>query len=121
MRTRDELWEWDYGSYEGLTVAEIQARAPGWSLWRDGCPDGEKAADVGARADRLIADLLPLGGDVAVFSHGHMLRVLAARWIALNPENGARLALSTGSISVLGYERETAVVGEWNLSPATLD
>jgi probable phosphoglycerate mutase len=121
MQAREELWEWDYGSYEGLTIAQIQAVRPGWSLWRDGCPEGENAADVGARVDRLIAEVGSPRGNVAIFSHGHLLRVLAARWIDMSPENGARFALSTGSISVLGYERETAVVREWNLSRATPD
>jgi probable phosphoglycerate mutase len=114
MQARDELWEWDYGRYEGLTMAQIQALRPGWSLWRDGCPQGENAVDVGARVDRVIAGVRAARGNVAIFSHGHVLRVLAARWTGLRPEDGARLALSTGSISVLGYERETPVVLEWN-------
>jgi probable phosphoglycerate mutase len=84
-------------------------------LWRDGCPGGENAAQVGARADRVLAGLREFGGNVAVFSHGHMLRVLAARWIELDPSAGARLALGTGSISVLGYERDTAVLSRWNM------
>ncbi len=113
-RTREELLEWDYGEYEGLTTAQIEAMRPGWSLWRDGCPGGESPTDVGARADRLIAELRTVDGDVAVFSHGHMLRVLGARWIELAPSLGARLRLSTGAICVLGYEHATAALSCWN-------
>ncbi len=113
-RPREELLEWDYGEYEGLTTPQIHATRPGWSLWRDGCPGGEDASQVGARADRAIAELRATTGGVAVFSHGHMLRVLGARWIALDPAHGARLALSTGAVSVLGYEHETAVLSLWN-------
>jgi probable phosphoglycerate mutase len=110
---RDELLEWDYGDYEGLTTRQIQERRPGWNLWRDGCPGGESAAEVGARADRVIAMLRGAGAAV-VFSHGHMLRVLGARWIELEPAAGARLGLSTGALSVLGHERSTAILTSWN-------
>jgi broad specificity phosphatase PhoE len=113
-RTCEELLEWDYGEYEGLTTAQIDAMRPGWSLWRDGCPGGESPADVGARADQLIAELRAVDGDVAVFSHGHILRVLGARWIELAPSLGARLRLSTGALCVLGYERATAALSCWN-------
>jgi broad specificity phosphatase PhoE len=113
-QVRSDLLEWDYGDYEGLTTVEIHAQRPDWVLWRDGCPGGESPADVGARADRVVAEIAASGGGVAVFSHGHMLRVLGARWIALGPENGGRLALSTGAISVLGHERDTAVIARWN-------
>ncbi len=113
-QVRDDLQEWDYGDYEGLTTAEIWERRPGWVLWRDGCPGGESPADVGARADRVIAEVAAADGDVAVFSHGHMLRVLGARWIALGPEGGGRLGLSTAAICVLGHERDTAVIARWN-------
>jgi broad specificity phosphatase PhoE len=109
-----DLLEWDYGDYEGLTTAEIQAQRPDWQLWRDGCPGGESPAQVGARADRAIAEIRANGPLVAVFSHGHMLRVLGARWIALGAESGARLTLKTGAICVLGHERETAVIARWN-------
>jgi broad specificity phosphatase PhoE len=108
------LLEWDYGDYEGLTTAEIQALCPDWLLWRDGCPGGESPAQVGARADRAIAEIRANGPLVAVFSHGHLLRVLGARWIALGAENGARLGLSTGAICVLDHERETSVIARWN-------
>jgi len=113
-QVRDELLEWDYGDYEGLTTQQIQTQRPGWSLWRDGCPGGENAADVGARADRLIAELKPLAGDVAVFSHGHMLRVLGACWIELEPSQGGRLGLSTAATCTLGHERSTAILEHWN-------
>ena len=111
---REELWEWDYGEYEGLTSAEIEARRPGWSLWRDGCPGGESPAQVGARADRVIAELRAARGDIAVFSHGHMLRVLGARWIELAPAHGSRLGLGTAALCVLGYEHELATLSVWN-------
>ena len=111
---REDLWEWDYGAYEGLTVAEIQRLAPGWILWRDGCPQGEDAASVGARADRVIAELSELEGPVAIFSHGHMLRVLGARWISLAAGEGGRLALSTGALCTLGHEHATPVISRWN-------
>jgi probable phosphoglycerate mutase len=111
---RDDLMEWDYGAYEGLTTAEILTRRPGWNMWRDGCPGGESAADVGARADRAIAELRAVGGPAAVFSHGHTLRVLGARWIELGPERGARLALSPGALSLLGEEHEASVLAGWN-------
>jgi len=113
-QVRESLLEWDYGDYEGLTTPQIHERRPDWLLWRDGCPGGESAADVGARADRVIAELRSADGDVAVFSHGHMLRVLGARWIALQPENGARLGLSTAALCVLGHERQTAILARWN-------
>jgi broad specificity phosphatase PhoE len=111
---RSELVEWDYGEYEGLTTPQIRETIPGWSVWRDGCPGGETADEVGARVDPLIAELRALSGDAALFAHGHLLRVLTARWIGLPPNMGARLALSTASVSVLGYERETPVVWLWN-------
>jgi broad specificity phosphatase PhoE len=115
---REDLLEWDYGEYEGLTTAQIHAQRPGWSLWRDGCPGGERAAQVGARADRVIAELRSVAGAVAVFSHGHTLRVLGSRWIELAPENGSRLGLSTGAICVLGHERATAILARWNHAPS---
>ena len=111
---RDELLEWDYGEYDGLTTPEIRAMRPGWNLWRDGCPGGELAADVGARVDRLLAELRGIDGDVALFAHGHVLRVIGARWVGLPPEAGAFFTLSTATVSTLGYERETAVIRLWN-------
>jgi broad specificity phosphatase PhoE len=112
VEVTDDLMEWDYGEYEGITTPQIRESRPGWYLWRDGCPGGESAADVGRRVDRVIAQLDDV--DIAVFAHGHVLRVLAARWIGLGPEGGALLALGTGTLSVLGYERETRVVRRWN-------
>ena len=111
---REELREWDYGDYEGLTSAEVQARRPGWSLWRDGCPGGEKVEAVGRRADRVIAELQAPGGAVAVFSHGHLLRVLGARWIGLAAAEGARLLLATAAVCVLGEEHETRALARWS-------
>jgi broad specificity phosphatase PhoE len=110
----DELREWAYGEYEGLTTPEIRTENPGWSLWRDGCPEGEMAAQVGERADHVLARIRDAGGDVLVFAHGHILRVVTARWLQMGPEDGARFALKAGAISVLGYERETEVLQRWN-------
>ncbi len=111
---RDELLEWDYGDYEGLTTAEIRERRPGWYLWRDGCPNGETAAQVGARVDRVIAELRDLDGDAVLFAHGHLLRAFGARWVELPPTDGGRLALSTAAFCVLGWEREVPVIWVWN-------
>jgi broad specificity phosphatase PhoE len=110
----EDLLEWDYGEYEGITTAEIRESRPDWVLWRDGCPGGETAADVGARVDRVIAEVGDLDGPVALFAHGHVLRVLTARWVGLEPRDGALFALGTGTLSVLGYERETRVIRRWN-------
>jgi probable phosphoglycerate mutase len=111
-----DLVEWDYGDYEGLTTPEILARRPGWSLWLDGCPGGEDAAAVGARADRVIAALADVDGSAVLFSHGHFLRVLGARWVALGPSEGARLGLDAGALCVLGHERAEAIIARWNLA-----
>ncbi|MGI8686634.1 MAG: histidine phosphatase family protein [Acidimicrobiales bacterium] len=110
----DDVLEWDYGAYDGRTTAEIRAEHPGWSLWTDGVPGGETAADVGRRADRVIQRLRAVEGDSAVFSHGHFLRVLAARWVDLPPTDGRLFALGPASISVLGWEREQPVFSLWN-------
>ena len=112
--TTDALLEWDYGEYEGITTKEIRESRPGWFLWRDGSPGGETAAQVGTRVDPLIERFSQLEGDVAVFSHGHLLRVLCARWLGLEPEAGALFALGTGTLSILGFERETRVIRQWN-------
>jgi broad specificity phosphatase PhoE len=111
---REELREWDYGGYEGRTTAEIREERPGWSLWRDGVPGGEASHEVAARVDRLLAELRTVEGDVLVFAHGHVLRVLAARWIELQAVAGARFALDPATIGVLGHERETPVIRIWN-------
>jgi broad specificity phosphatase PhoE len=113
----DELREWDYGEYEGLTTPEIRSARPDWVLWRDGCPGGESPAQVGERADRALARLRGADGDAIAFAHGHILRVLAARWIGMEVAAGGRLALSAGSVSVLGFERETEVLRLWNGTP----
>jgi probable phosphoglycerate mutase len=112
--TDDALAEWDYGDYEGRTTAQIRVDRPDWNLWRDGCPGGESASDVGRRVDFVISRLRQYDDAVAVFGHGHCLRVLAARWVGLPPAAGALLALDTATISVLGWEREQAVVSRWN-------
>lgn len=112
---RPELVEWDYGEYEGLTTAEIRERRPGWALWGDGAPGGETAAEVGARIDPLVAELRAAEGDVVVFAHGHVLRVLAARWIEQEPALGRRLALATATLCRLGREHDYPVLRAWNL------
>ncbi len=110
-----DLCEWDYGSYEGRTTPEIQRDAPGWTIWNPTPPPGgENAAQVAARADRVIERAVAASGDAALFGHGHMLRVLGARWLGLEPQDGRYFALSTASISVLGAERETRVIRIWN-------
>lgn len=110
----EDLHEWDYGDYEGLTSEQIKEIDPDWNLWRDGCPGGESPAQVGARLDRIVAELVRAEGPVAVFSHGHALRVLGARWIELGPGHGERLGLSTASLSLLGHEHEARVLARWN-------
>jgi probable phosphoglycerate mutase len=110
----NDLHEWDYGAYEGLTTAQIQAELPGWTIWTGEVPGGETLAVVGARADRVLAEVASADGDVAIFSHGHFLRVLAARWVGLEPATGAVLALDPATISILGHEHERPVVREWN-------
>lgn len=113
-----DLAEWDYGVYEGRTTAEIRTEAPGWTVWGGEVPGGETAAQVAARADRVIGRAVAGGtgrtGDVLLFAHGHLLRVLAARWLGLDPSAGRYFALAPASISVLGWEREQAVLTSWN-------
>jgi probable phosphoglycerate mutase len=111
---RDDLLEWDYGEYEGITTPEIREQRPGWYLWRDGAPGGESPDDVAARCDRVIAEARAVDGDVALVAHGHILRALSARWVEEPVAFGGRLHLGTGSISVLGYEREVACIKLWN-------
>ena len=111
------LREWDYGVYEGKTTAEIRKEVPGWSVWKNEIVGGESSEHVGERADGVIARALGAGasgGKVALFAHAHILRILAARWIGLAADGGELLALGTGSISVLGWERETRVIESWN-------
>jgi probable phosphoglycerate mutase len=111
-----DLVEWDYGEYEGLTTAEIYAQRPEWQLFRDGCPGGESPQQVGARADRVVSRVRAVHGDALLFSSGHFSRVLAARWLGLEPAGGRYFLLSTASLSVLGYERTLAqpVICSWN-------
>jgi broad specificity phosphatase PhoE len=113
----DDLREFDYGEYEGLTTPQIRETNPGWSLWRDGCPGGEMPDDVGARADRAIERMRTADGDVLAFAHGHIFRILTARWLQMKAAQGARFALSAGAMCVLGYERETEVIQVWNKEP----
>jgi broad specificity phosphatase PhoE len=110
----DDLHEWDYGDYEGLTTPQIHERDPQWSLWRDGCPGGERPAEVGARADRVLARLRSADGDAIAFAHGHFLRVVGARWIQADAAAGGRLGLSAGAVNVLGYEHDNEVLEHWN-------
>ena len=115
-----ELVEWDYGDYEGRRSAEILQERPGWNLFRDGCPGGETPAQVSDRADRLLARLRGLEGNVALFSHGHFGRVLAGRWIGLTVEQAQHFLLSTASLSILGYEHNLAekpAIVLWNALP----
>ena len=111
---RDELREWDYGAYEGRTTAEIRKERPAWTLWRDGVPEGESIEEVAARVDRVIPELRSIDGDALLFAHGHVLRMLAARWLGLDPSGGRLFALDPATLSALGYERETPVVRLWN-------
>jgi probable phosphoglycerate mutase len=117
----DGLKEWDYGVYEGRTSKEIQAEIPGWSVWKDPIVGGETVEQVGARADGVIARALDAAGPdtgnvarVALFAHAHILRILAARWVGLDARGGSLFVLGTGSVSVLGWERETRVIQRWN-------
>lgn len=114
----DDLREWEYGDYEGRRTADVRKERPGWDLWVDGAPNGEMVDEVGRRADRVIERARAADGDVVLFAHGHLLRVLAARWIGLPAADGRLLALATASVSVLGWERETAVIERWNDSAA---
>jgi probable phosphoglycerate mutase len=110
----EDLAEWDYGAYEGVTTAEIRVGRPGWELFADGAPDGESAAEVAVRVDRVIARIRSTPGDVACVAHSHVLRVLAARWIGLEPAVGRSLVLDPAAVSELGWDREHPVVLSWN-------
>jgi probable phosphoglycerate mutase len=109
-----DLVEWNYGAYEGLTPAQIGKSAPGWLIFRDGCPGGEMPGQVGERVDRVIARARAAGGDTALFAHGHVLRVLAARWIGMPPVGGQHFLLGTGTLCVLGFYHEVPAVQVWN-------
>jgi broad specificity phosphatase PhoE len=110
----EDLSEWAYGDYEGLTTPEIRESVSGWTVWSHPSPGGETAAEVGARCDRVVARARAAGGRTLAFAHGHSLRVLAARWLGLPPEDGRLLRLDTATVSVLGFERENPVVLRWN-------
>lgn len=110
----DDLTEWDYGLYEGITTAEIRKEVPGWTVWTHPCPRGETAALVSRRLDRVVAKARAKGGRVLVFSHGHASRGLAARWLDQPVDEGRLFLLGTATISVLGYEHESPVVARWN-------
>jgi probable phosphoglycerate mutase len=110
----DDLREWDYGDYEGRTTAEIREHDPGWTVWTGDIPNGETIDEVAARADRVIARSLAADGDVAVFAHGHILRVVTARWCELGAAEGRRFLLETGSLNVLGWEHEYRGVRVFN-------
>lgn len=114
---RDDLMEWDYGEYEGRTTADIRRERPGWSLWGEGPLGGETVDQVGARADRVIAEAAASPAPVAIFAHGHILRVLTARWLGLEADAGRLFALDPSTISILGHERETRVIRSWNRLP----
>ena len=109
-----DLMEWDYGDYDGLTAADIRKERPGWTPWEGGFPGGETLDDLTVRADRVLDRIRPVEGDVALFAHGHILRVITARWLEQPAVMGARYYLATGTLSVLGWERETAVIDRWN-------
>jgi probable phosphoglycerate mutase len=110
----DDLKEWDYGIYEGRSTADIRKDNPAWSLWRDGVVQGELVEHVGARVQRIIQRCSEVDGDVALFAHGHVLRILTAVWLGLPPKDGQFFMLSTGTISVLGFEHEYRVIKSWN-------
>jgi broad specificity phosphatase PhoE len=109
-----DLAEWNYGEYEGLTPKQIHAMRPGWMIFRDGCPEGETPDQVGARADRVIARVRGAAGNVALFAHGHIFRVLVARWIGLPGTAGRHFLLDTATLNVLGYYRDSPAVKIWN-------
>jgi broad specificity phosphatase PhoE len=109
-----DLVEWDYGDYDGLTAVEIRRDRPGWTPWNGGFPGGETLEEVAGRADRVVARIRAVEGDVALFAHGHILRVIAARWLEQPPVEASRYSLATASLSLLGWERETPVIDRWN-------
>lgn len=109
------LLEWDYGDYDGSTTDEIRRGRPGWVLWRDGCPNGESAADVGERVDAVLAGVRCVDGDVLLVAHSHLLRVLTARWLGLPPEGGRMFVLDAAGVGVLGEEHGASALLHWNL------
>jgi len=119
MDIEPDLMEWDYGEYEGITSKEIKRTAPNWMVFTDGCPGGETPDQVGARVDRLIRRIRPIAGRVALFAHGHLLRVFVARWIGFPPSAGQHFLLDTSTVGVLGYYQGVPAVKRWN-APVTL-
>jgi len=117
VEVEPDLAEWDYGAYEGRTTPEIRQSVRGWTIWEQGPRGGETAADVTARVDRVLVALDGAEGNVALFAHGHVLRVLTARWLGLRASEGRLFALGTATVSVLGWEREARVVERWNEAP----
>lgn len=115
-----DLREWDYGDYEGLTTPQIQEQRPGWLLWFDGVTNGESIDDVATRADRVVARARSRPGDTLVFAHGHVLRILAARWLGLVPVSGRFFALGPGALGVLGWEHDEPVMARWNVTDGPL-
>jgi probable phosphoglycerate mutase len=111
----DDLREWDYGDYEGLTTPQIRERNPTWNLWREGCPGGETPEQVGRRLDRVLARFREVEGNGLAFAHGHSLRVLTARWLEMEVAAGARFKLAAAAVGVLGFERETSVIERWSV------
>jgi broad specificity phosphatase PhoE len=118
VEVTDDLLEWDYGADEGRTTPEIRAERPGWTIWRDGPREGESARHVAARVDRVIARARATEGDTLAFAHGHVLRALTARWLELPVRDGRLFELGTGTMSVLGWEREQPVIERWNVETA---
>ena len=113
-RLTDDLMEWNYGDYEGRTSPQIHEHDPSWDLWHDGCPGGESPAQIGARIDHLLGEIAAVDGGVLCFAHGHVLRVLTARWLEMEVAAGARFALATATVSVLGHEHATQVIERWS-------
>ena len=113
-RVESDLMEWKYGEYEGLTPQQIHAKRPDWMIFRDGCPSGESPEQIGARVDRVIAKTHATEGNVALFAHGHIFRVLAARWIGLSSRAGQHFLLDTATLNFLGYYRDTPALKIWN-------
>jgi len=114
VELENDLTEWDYGDYEGITTQQIRERVPGWTIWTHPCPNGERIEEVVRRADRVVAKLRSFPGNIAVFSHGHFLRVLVCRWINVAATAGSHFLLGTSTLSILGYEREVPAIKTWN-------
>jgi probable phosphoglycerate mutase len=117
----DDLREWDYGVYEGRTRVEIAAEIPGWTVWTHPIVGGESLDEVGRRADRVIEAILPSRGDVLIFAHGHILRILAARWIEQPPVLASRLELATAAVSEVGWEQDRRTIESWDATPVAAD